>query len=161
MASLTSVKEQLERVPNKGVGYGILRHLGDEPVAAVLREQPAPEINFNYLGQFTEQLPGIGRYAAPGEPRGDSISPDGMRWSVLDVTAAVEGDTFRVHFSYSEALHDRATVERLADGMVEGLRALVRESSASTAGAARASEGAPLTDVSDADMAAILKRFSK
>ncbi|MDI5972481.1 amino acid adenylation domain-containing protein [Streptomyces sp. SL13] len=158
-AALTAVRDQLDRVPNKGVGYGILRYLGAPDTAAPLGAQPTPEVNFNYLGQFTEQLPGIGRYAAPGEPKGDSISPDGMRWSVLDVTAAVEGDTFTVHFGYSRALHERRTVERLADDMVARLRGLISESSRS-ADAGRSSEGTPLTGVSDTDMAAILKRFS-
>lgn len=123
--SLDSVKEQLGRIPNKGVGYGILRHLGAPDVASVLGLQPVPEVNFNYLGQFSRDLPGIGRYAPADEPKGHSISPDGMRWNVLDVTAAVEGDTFGVYVGYSTALHDRETVERLADGVIGHLRALI------------------------------------
>ncbi len=43
-----SVKEQLRTVPNRGIGYGILRHL-DETAPARGR---APQILFNYLGRF-------------------------------------------------------------------------------------------------------------
>ncbi|WP_231608016.1 non-ribosomal peptide synthetase [Streptacidiphilus albus] len=164
VASLAAVREQLARIPNKGVGYGILRYLGSPEMASVLQEQSSPEVNFNYLGQFTQQLPGIGRYADPTEPKGHSISPNGMRWNVLDVTAAVEGDTFNVYINYSEALHDRRTVERLADEMTVCLRDLIAQSSSAgsstNVGAGRATEGAPLTDVNDTDMAAILERFS-
>ncbi|WP_459740290.1 condensation domain-containing protein [Streptomyces sp. E-15] len=160
VASLDSVREQLARIPNKGVGYGILRHLGAPDVASVLRRQPTPEVNFNYLGQFTQDLPGIGRYAGPDEPKGHSISPDGMRWNVLDVTAAVEGDTFGLYINYSTALHERRTVERLADGVLGYLRELIAGSAGGAADARRVSPGVPLTDVGDADMAAILKRFS-
>ncbi|MFF5547871.1 amino acid adenylation domain-containing protein [Streptomyces olivaceoviridis] len=160
VASLDSVREQLARIPNKGVGYGILRHLGAPDVASVLRRQPTPEVNFNYLGQFTRDLPGIGRYAGPEEPKGHSISPDGMRWNVLDVTAAVEGDTFGLYINYSTALHDRRTVEHLADGVLGHLRELIAGSADGAADARRESPGVPLTDVGDADMAAILKRFS-
>ncbi|WP_225840613.1 condensation domain-containing protein, partial [Streptomyces sp. NK08204] len=160
VASLDSVREQLARIPNKGVGYGILRHLGAPDMASVLRRQPTPEVNFNYLGQFTRDLPGIGRYAGPDEPKGHSIGPDGMRWNVLDVTAAVEGDTFGLYISYSTALHDRRTVERLADGVLGHLRELIAGSADGAADARRESPGVPLTDVGDADMAAILKRFS-
>ncbi|MHA6757539.1 condensation domain-containing protein [Streptacidiphilus sp. PAMC 29251] len=156
--TLASVKEQLAGIPNKGVGYGILRYLGSPEMASVLQAQPSPEVNFNYLGQFTRQLPGIGRYAAPTEPKGHSISPKGMRWNVLDVTAAVEGDTFSVYINYSSALHDRQTVERLAADMTACLRALIAQSS--NIGAGRATEGAPLAEVSDSDMAAILAQFS-
>ncbi|MCX5505106.1 amino acid adenylation domain-containing protein [Streptomyces sp. NBC_00053] len=160
VASLKSVREQVARIPNRGVGYGILRHLGAPDVAAVLRRQPTPEVNFNYLGQFTRDLPGIGRYAGPDEPKGHSISPDGARWNVLDVTAAVEGDTFGLYINYSTALHERRTVERLADGVVDHLRELIAGSADGAADARRESPGVPLTDVGDADMAAILKRFS-
>ncbi|MGV9408202.1 amino acid adenylation domain-containing protein, partial [Streptomyces sp. NPDC003667] len=160
VASLDSVREQLARIPNKGVGYGILRHLGAPDMATVLRRQPTPEVNFNYLGQFTSDLPGIGRYAGPDEPKGHSISPDGMRWNVLDVTAAVEGDTFGLYVNYSTALHDRRTVERLADGVLGHLRELIAGSADGAADARRESPAVPLTDVGDADMAAILKRFS-
>ncbi|MET7305396.1 condensation domain-containing protein, partial [Embleya sp. NPDC005575] len=159
VTSLAAVKEQLARIPNKGVGYGILRYLGSPEQASVLREQPDPEVNFNYLGQFTRQLPGIGRYADPTEPKGPSISPEGMRWNVLDVTAAVEGDTFSVYVNYSTALHDRRTVERLTDELIECLRSLISASAKQAVGTGRAT--APRTDVGDSDMAAILKRFSK
>ncbi len=158
--SLDSVKEQLGRIPNKGVGYGILRHLGAPDVASVLGRQPVPEVNFNYLGQFSRDLPGIGRYAPADEPKGHSISPDGMRWNVLDVTAAVEGDTFGVYVGYSTALHDRETVERLADGVIGHLRALIAGSAEGAADSRRTTPGVPLTDIGDTDMAAILKRFS-
>ncbi|WP_344441171.1 condensation domain-containing protein, partial [Streptomyces kunmingensis] len=160
VASLDSVKEQLGRIPNKGVGYGILRHLGAPDVASVLGRQPVPEVNFNYLGQFSRDLPGIGRYAPADEPKGHSISPDGMRWNVLDVTAAVEGDTFGVYIGYSTALHDRETVERLADGVMGHLRTLIAGSAEGAAESRWATPGAPLTDIGDTDMAAILKRFS-
>ncbi|WUP96012.1 amino acid adenylation domain-containing protein [Streptomyces sp. NBC_00247] len=159
-ASLDSVKEQLERIPNRGVGYGILRHLGAPDMASVLGQQPVPEINFNYLGQFTRDLPGIGRYAPADEPKGHSISPEGMRWNVIDVTAAVEGDTFGLYVGYSSALHDRRTVERLADGVMGHLRTLIAGSAEGAADARRTTPAVPLTDVGETDMAAILKRFS-
>ncbi|MEU8703542.1 condensation domain-containing protein, partial [Streptomyces sp. NPDC048680] len=158
--SLDSVKEQLGRIPNNGVGYGALRYLGAPEVTSVLGRQPVPEVNFNYLGQFSRDLPGIGRYAAANEPKGHSISPDGMRWNVLDVTAAVEGDTFGVYIGYSAALHDRHTVERLGDGMTNHLRGLIAGSAEGAADSRRTAPGIPLTDVGDTDMAAILKRFS-
>ena len=42
---LKSTKEQLRRIPQRGIGYGILRYLrGDESLAARLRSSPQPEI---------------------------------------------------------------------------------------------------------------------
>ena len=55
---LKSVKEQLRRIPHRGIGYGMLRYLcGDENVAAQLRALWQPEVIFNYLGQFDRTVP--------------------------------------------------------------------------------------------------------
>ncbi|MGQ5640287.1 MULTISPECIES: amino acid adenylation domain-containing protein [unclassified Streptomyces] len=47
------VKEQLRAVPDKGIGYGLLRYLNEEN-ADQLAEYPAPQIGFNYLGRISD-----------------------------------------------------------------------------------------------------------
>ncbi|MDA5280826.1 non-ribosomal peptide synthetase [Streptomyces sp. Isolate_45] len=49
--ALKRVKEQLRAVPDKGIGYGLLRHLNPE-TRALLAGRPEPQIGFNYLGRF-------------------------------------------------------------------------------------------------------------
>ncbi len=48
---LIEVKETLHRIPNKGIGYGILRYLSGKPY------DHQPEITFNYLGDFGAEAP--------------------------------------------------------------------------------------------------------
>ncbi len=55
-ASVKAIKEQLRAVPDKGLGYGVLRYLGEPEVRAELAALPAPRITFNYLGQFDRQF---------------------------------------------------------------------------------------------------------
>ncbi|NUS58898.1 MAG: AMP-binding protein, partial [Streptomycetaceae bacterium] len=50
--ALKAVKEQLRAVPDKGVGYGLLRHL-NPGTAAELAGLPEPQIGFNYLGRIS------------------------------------------------------------------------------------------------------------
>ncbi|MFI6641776.1 amino acid adenylation domain-containing protein [Streptomyces sp. NPDC050504] len=50
-AALKAVKEQLRAIPDKGIGYGLLRHLNPE-TAAELSGRPEPQIGFNYLGRI-------------------------------------------------------------------------------------------------------------
>ncbi|WP_285601893.1 non-ribosomal peptide synthetase, partial [Kineosporia sp. NBRC 101731] len=45
------VKEQLRRVPGRGLGYGLLRHL-DPAGEETLSTGNVPQIGFNYLGRF-------------------------------------------------------------------------------------------------------------
>ncbi|MGW2715712.1 condensation domain-containing protein, partial [Streptomyces sp. NPDC001356] len=47
--ALKSVKEQLRAVPDRGLGYGVLRHLARD---ATLTGTPTPGVSFNYLGRF-------------------------------------------------------------------------------------------------------------
>lgn len=50
--AIKRVKEQLRTVPDKGLGYGLLRHLNPE-TAGQLAEHRAPQIGFNYLGRIS------------------------------------------------------------------------------------------------------------
>lgn len=50
--SIKTIKEQLRAVPNKGLGFGALRYLGDQEASQALAELAPPRITFNYLGQF-------------------------------------------------------------------------------------------------------------
>ncbi|MBE0344534.1 non-ribosomal peptide synthetase, partial [Paenibacillus sp. 28ISP30-2] len=54
------VKEGLHHIPQKGIGYGILRYLSNAEAFAQagVQLQLTPEINFNYLGQFDQDYKG-------------------------------------------------------------------------------------------------------
>jgi fengycin family lipopeptide synthetase C len=49
---IRSVKETLRQVPNKGIGYGILKHLTSAENKEGISFALKPEIIFNYLGQL-------------------------------------------------------------------------------------------------------------
>jgi len=51
---IRNVKETLRRVPNKGIGYGILRYLTSREKKEGIDFKCHPEISFNYLGQMGE-----------------------------------------------------------------------------------------------------------
>ncbi|MGW7823547.1 amino acid adenylation domain-containing protein [Streptomyces puniciscabiei] len=51
--AIKQVKEQLRRIPDKGVGYALLRHLNPH-TATELAGYPAPQIGFNYLGRISD-----------------------------------------------------------------------------------------------------------
>ena len=55
---LKSVKEQLRQIPNRGVGFGLLRYTaGSTEVRNTLRTHSRAEVSFNYLGQVDRTLP--------------------------------------------------------------------------------------------------------
>jgi non-ribosomal peptide synthase protein (TIGR01720 family) len=124
--ALKTVKEQLRRIPNKGIGYGVLRYLHPDPeVRAVLQALPLPEISFNYLGQLDQALEGSSLFRPARESSGPPHSPLGRRPHLLEVNGWVAEDRLHLQWSYSQRMHRRATVERLAQGFLEALEALI------------------------------------
>lgn len=121
--ALKAVKEQLRAVPQRGVGYGVLRYLHAE--GAVLAGLPAPQVSFNYLGQFDQVLSGDSPFTAAPEGRGALRSPLGRRRHLLDVTANVTGGRLRVLITYSAARHRRESIERLAHHYLQALEQLI------------------------------------
>jgi non-ribosomal peptide synthase protein (TIGR01720 family) len=123
---LTSVKEQLRQLPNKGLGYGLLRYLSkDTEIAARLRSAPEPEITFDYLGQFDHAVSSTSSLAAAPESAGPLRSKEGMRESLLDITALVTGGKLRVDWNFSENVHRHETIERLAHNYIAALKELI------------------------------------
>ena len=49
--SVLLLQDSLTQVPDKGVGYGLLRYLSNEPLSAMEDAQ----VTFNYLGDFTRE----------------------------------------------------------------------------------------------------------
>ncbi len=160
--SLKTVKEQLRKVPQRGLGYGLLRHLsGDEELTQKLREIPEAQLAFNYLGQFDQVLNADSGFAAAGESSGESRSTRGEREYLLEVVAGVSGAQMQLTWVYSEAVHQRETIERLADACVKELRDIIKHCESPEAGGFTPSDF-PLAgvdqDALDRVMAAMNKR---
>src|SRR5207247_3631861 len=87
---LKSVKEQLRAIPRKGLSYGALRYLSppDSP-AGMLRDDPLPQISFNYLGQWGVEATAEGLYRRWGDPVGAGSAPAAARRTRLDVTGSL------------------------------------------------------------------------
>ncbi|MDB5707596.1 MAG: putative non ribosomal peptide synthetase protein [Sphingomonas bacterium] len=109
------VAATLRAIPRKGVGYGVLRYLAP----GAFKAGPAPEIGFNYLGQFDAELGGGFRLA--DEPTGPLLGGSLHRPELIDVESAIVGGGLSVQIGYGERQHARATIERLAEAMREAL----------------------------------------
>jgi amino acid adenylation domain-containing protein/non-ribosomal peptide synthase protein (TIGR01720 family) len=123
--ALKAIKEQLRRVPNRGIGYGVLRYLSPD---AALREQlaglPLPQLSFNYLGSVdglaTEPIFGVA-----SETPGAEVSSASKRIYLLEVLAQVKDGCLQLGIIYSNALHRRTTMQNLADNMLACLESLL------------------------------------
>ncbi|AHG93601.1 amino acid adenylation domain protein (plasmid) [Gemmatirosa kalamazoonensis] len=122
-ARLRETKERLRAVPGRGVGYGVLRYLGDG--AETLRAQTTPDVVFNYMGQFDQVVAGSTLFAHAPESTGSWYGPRTVRRHLLEINALVIDGRLEIRWSYSERTHRRETIAGMADAYVAALRALV------------------------------------
>jgi len=133
--ALRTVKEQLRRVPNQGIGYGLLRYLSEESeIAEKLQARPNAEVIFNYLGQFDQILPAASFFQLAREFIGPTRS---LRQTIylIQVTSFVAQGQFQMRWVYSEGIHRHATIEDLAGRFVRGLQSLITRGRLAKAGA--------------------------
>lgn len=118
--TLKTVKDTLRRIPDKGNGYGVLKYL-TPPKLAGMTFGKAPEISFNYLGQF--DAPG-GNPAETEQPDaflfsplggGDDMTDTWKREQSLEISAIAAQGRITVNMSYDTGRFWQDTIERLSE----------------------------------------------
>ncbi|MDO7900267.1 non-ribosomal peptide synthetase, partial [Pseudomonas citrulli] len=126
-ASLKQIKEQLRSIPNKGLGFGALAHLGDATAQARLAELPTPHLTFNYLGQFDASFDEThgALFVPASEGAGDELDPDAPLANVLALNGQVFGGELNLGWTFSREQFNAATVQALADDYARELQGLI------------------------------------
>ena len=123
---LQKIKEQLRSIPQRGIGYGLLRYLhSDAAIRQPLEAQLAAEVSFNYLGQFDQVTQEASLFEGADESSGYSQSLLAKRPNLLDVIGLVSDGMLQVSWTYSQNMHQKATIERLANGFIDALREII------------------------------------
>ncbi len=126
--SIKGIKEQLRAVPDKGIGFGALRYLGDEHAQQVLGGLAQPRITFNYLGQFDgtfEEDAAAAFFTPTGEEAGPEQSAQALLGNWLEINGQVFGGELTLSWSFSREMFSEATVQRLADAYAQELKQLI------------------------------------
>ncbi|HEY0606059.1 MAG TPA: condensation domain-containing protein, partial [Herpetosiphonaceae bacterium] len=126
-SALHAVAEQLGRIPNQGLTHSLLTRITEDPeITEALRSMPRRDVFFNYLGQ-NNQSPDPERLLSAVEADiGPKQDPQTDRGFLLAFTGALVDQELRINIGYSTAVHEPATIERLAEACVEELRELLR-----------------------------------
>ncbi len=163
------VKEQLRGIPDKGVGYGLLRYLNPE-TAEQLAGYPVPQIGFNYLGRISDA-------DVPEELRADGWGPSS--WSTelspapnpdLPALSALEigsvatdtpgGTRLLAAFMFPAGLLSRERTTALATLWVEVLQGMAAHATRPDVGGFTPSD-APLVSVRQDEIEAWEQRYGR
>jgi non-ribosomal peptide synthase protein (TIGR01720 family) len=127
--ALKRIKEQIRAIPDRGLGFGVLRYLNAE-AGAELGGYDGPQISFNYLGRFGSSVAGPWRpmagygVLAGGFDDGMPVAPYSLEINAFTQETA-EGPQLGVTWAYPAALFDEGAVRDLAGGWFAALAALV------------------------------------
>ncbi|MDN3265831.1 condensation domain-containing protein, partial [Streptomyces sp. CSDS2] len=157
--ALKRVKEQVRSLPDRGIGYGLLRHLNPETRPELAR-LAVPQLGFNYLGRF----PSAGAPVDPGRPEWTVAAETGLLSGADPATAlahglevnsmvrdAPEGPELEAVWTWAPDLWTERHVRALADHWFRAIRGLVRHGERSGTGGHSPSDF-PLTELSQHDI---------
>ncbi len=113
---IKTVKEQVRRLPDEGLGCGLLPYLAaDAALAPKLEALPPAQVSLRYLGPLPANV----------SRQFFSSHPQNVRPYLLDFAAGIVEGCLTLHVTYSARLYQRATVERLARDYIAALQALI------------------------------------
>jgi non-ribosomal peptide synthase protein (TIGR01720 family) len=128
---LKSIKEQMRSIPNRGIGYGILRYLNQN---LSINDRPQAEVCFNYLGQFDRVLPDASLFSIAPESNNATRSPLGDRSYSIDINGFIGEGKLQLNWAYSKDIYQKTTILNLAQKAIASLQNIITHCRSSEAG---------------------------
>ena len=125
LTALANTKAMLQQLPDKGLGYGLLRERTDIPSANELRQAPDAQFCFSYCAP-AEQLTNNGALLHIENAQcGVTRHPAGRRRYLLELKVDLRNGRLQTDWHYSPCSHQQATIACLADHFITALQALI------------------------------------
>ncbi|MCU0290013.1 MAG: condensation domain-containing protein, partial [Acidobacteria bacterium] len=121
---LKKIKEALRQVPNKGIGYGILKYLTGEDFKKETRFKLKPQIRFNYLGQFDADVKQISFFEI-AKSTGNSHGLNNEREYLLEVSGLVMNNRLEMTIFFNKTHFKPGTMSTLANNLETELKSII------------------------------------
>jgi iturin family lipopeptide synthetase B len=121
---LRCVRAILGEIPGQGLAHGVLLSKGDETVREELKQQPLPEIGFNYLGRFDDPKPDS-IFTAIDEPDIETTDPRLNRWHELEIEGIIVNGRLGITFSYNSHGVAEQSVRLLLTAFADELKGIM------------------------------------
>ncbi|UCH94252.1 MAG: non-ribosomal peptide synthetase, partial [Candidatus Aminicenantes bacterium] len=127
---IMEIKENIHRIPNNGIGYGILEYLTDADNKKEIDFKLKPQIIFNYLGRFDEDIQQMTIFSLAKEFTGNTRSLKGQREYELEITGIIKQKRLVITINYSNKQYRRKTIETILTNFKEKLMRIISYCSA-------------------------------
>nr|WP_150149854.1 non-ribosomal peptide synthase/polyketide synthase [Bacillus swezeyi] len=115
------VKETLRKIPNKGIGYGILKYLAEDP--DFMHEEKA-KISFNYLGEIDADI-NRGEFSGSNFSEGESIGGKISRSHSIEINSIIINHELVIHTTFNPLEYTKDTISRLNETYKESLEKII------------------------------------
>jgi amino acid adenylation domain-containing protein/non-ribosomal peptide synthase protein (TIGR01720 family) len=112
---IKEVKERLHQIPHKGIGYGILKYLTANEFKAKSKFKLIPQISFNYLGQFDQDVEHVEKmsFKIAQEPVGECSCPLGKRDYEFSISGIIVNRQLEMSITYNKNHYQAETIQQL------------------------------------------------
>ncbi|MDB6129933.1 MAG: amino acid adenylation domain protein, partial [Verrucomicrobiales bacterium] len=158
---LAIVKDKLRSVPDRGIGFGLLRYgmLGNE-ARQKLNGLEHPRICFNYLGQFDNLFSNEFFLGEANEKIEDQSARENGECYDWEINAMISGGILKVIWTYDHGLHSDQTISRLLEKYSTYIHKILEHCESSGAGVATTSDF-PGARLSAEKLGSFMKKLQK
>lgn len=117
--NIIETKEMLRKVPNHGIGYGVLKHLKDD-----LLGNTDADIMFNYLGELDSVMKDESYFKVSQLPKGLESSEDNSSRYGITLNCSILGGELRITILFDRSRYSDLYISKFAlyiKEMLEGL----------------------------------------
>jgi non-ribosomal peptide synthase protein (TIGR01720 family) len=104
------IKETIRRLPDKGIGYGILKYLTPGEHREDISFEQQPQLCFNYLGQFDAEL-GQMSFKIADESAGNTVGKNTKREFDLDIVGLIRDEQLEMSLIYNKKDYKPETMQ--------------------------------------------------
>jgi non-ribosomal peptide synthase protein (TIGR01720 family) len=124
---IRSIKEQMRRIPGKGIGYGVLSYLHQSvDVRQSLKKAGLFDVVFNYLGQLDNVLTSKSKwFKGAVEYTGTDIGPGNEFVHKLSINSLLTGGALLMNWSYAGSAYEESTIQMLAENYIKNLESII------------------------------------
>jgi amino acid adenylation domain-containing protein/non-ribosomal peptide synthase protein (TIGR01720 family) len=116
---IKKVKEEIRKIPNKGIGFGILKYL-----SKVLNDERQSYIRFNFLGEFTSESDNHSLQLLSEQLGGDSSKANSLT-CFIDINCLIVSGKLNVLLTYSRKKFYENTMVKLLNSYINNLKTII------------------------------------
>ncbi|WP_342707226.1 amino acid adenylation domain-containing protein [Fontibacillus panacisegetis] len=114
------VKEMLRKIPNRGMGYGVIKYFRNE-----LPELRAADLCFNYLGEVDNETNENNFMKISDLPTGETVSQSNRLVNSLTINASVTNKKLLMEITFNEGQYSLERINEFAEYYTKALSEII------------------------------------